>query len=233
MEDNLYMVMLLGFILGMKHALEPDHIIALSTIASRSKSLWRSSLTGVFWGIGHTSTLFVIGLLLIILKLELSLKLSMSLEFLVGIMLVYLGFSTVISFRRKKIHIHEHQHEGIPHNHFHEKHEHIHFNFSYLKSSMIGMIHGLAGSAAMVLLVMSTVSSVWKGIVYILVFGLGTVISMLMVTTILGLPFVLSTKKLKLNSKLILATGALSILFGFYYMYNLGINEGLFKLWFS
>jgi sulfite exporter TauE/SafE len=233
MEDSLYMVMLLGFILGMKHALEPDHIIALSTIASRSKSLWRSSLTGVFWGIGHTATLFVIGLLLIILKLELSLKLSMSLEFLVGIMLVYLGFSTVISFRRKKIHIHEHQHEGIPHNHFHEKHEHTHSSFSYIKSTMIGMIHGLAGSAAMALLVMSTVSSVWKGIMYILVFGLGTVFSMLIVTTILGLPFVLSTKKLKLNTKFILATGALSILFGLYYMYNLGINEGLFKLWFS
>ncbi|WP_201319340.1 sulfite exporter TauE/SafE family protein [Paenibacillus sp. EPM92] len=233
MEDSLYMVMLLGFILGMKHALEPDHIIALSTIASRSKSLWRSSLTGVFWGIGHTSTLFVIGLLLILLKLELSLRLSLSLEFLVGIMLVYLGFSTVISFQRKKIHNHEHQHDGIPHHHFHEKHEHSHSSFSYIKSTMIGMIHGLAGSAAMVLLVMSTVSSVWKGIVYILVFGLGTVSSMLIFTTIIGLPFVLSVKKRNLNTKLILATGALSALFGFYYMYNLGINEGLFKLWFS
>jgi sulfite exporter TauE/SafE len=96
---------------------------------------------------------------------------------------------------------------------------------------LIGLVHGLAGSGAMVLLTMSTVKSVWEGAIYILVFGAGTVIGMLFFTTIIGLPFVLSAKKLSLNITLTRMTGVISTGYGIYYMYNLGVTEGLFKLW--
>src|SRR6476620_1859748 len=106
MEVTLFSILGLGFILGIKHAIEPDHVIAVSTIASQSKKLWHTSLAGVFWGIGHTATLFIIGIILILLKGEIPEKWAMSLEFLVGIMLVYLGIKTIFSF--KNIHIHHH-----------------------------------------------------------------------------------------------------------------------------
>ncbi|NYE07522.1 sulfite exporter TauE/SafE [Bacillus niacini] len=220
--------------LGIKHAIEPDHVIAVSTIASQSKKLFRSSLAGVFWGIGHTATLFIIGIILILMKGEMPEKWAMSLEFLVGIMLVYLGVTTIRSF--KNIHVHQHEHVGELHNlvHSHKhssKHEHKdeHKNVSYSKSLMIGFVHGLAGSGAMVLLTMSTVKGVWEAAIYILIFGVGTVLGMLFFTTIIGIPFVFSAKKLRLNRTLTQITGLISVAFGIFYMYNLGVTEGLFN----
>jgi ABC-type nickel/cobalt efflux system permease component RcnA len=235
MEASLLSILALGFVLGIKHAIEPDHVIAVSTIASQSKKLLRSSLAGVFWGIGHTATLFIIGVILILMKGEIPEKWAMSLEFLVGIMLVYLGITTILSF--KNVHVHEHEHDGEKHKHFHShthsgEHEHKpHQHVSYLKSVFIGLIHGLAGSGAMVVLTMSTVKSTWEGASYILIFGAGTVIGMLFFTTIIGIPFVLSAKNFSLNKTLSQITGAISTAFGIYYMYNLGITEGLFELW--
>ncbi|MBA9025561.1 HoxN/HupN/NixA family nickel/cobalt transporter [Peribacillus huizhouensis] len=229
-------ILALGFVLGIKHAIEPDHIIAVSTIASQSKKLLRSSLAGVFWGIGHTATLFIVGIILIFMKGEIPEEWAMSLEFLVGIMLVYLGVTTFLSF--KNIHIHEHEHNREEHKHVHShehsgQHEHKHHQkkVSYLKSSLIGLVHGLAGSGAMVLLTMSTVQDVWEGAIYILIFGIGTVVGMLFFTTIIGIPFVFSAKKLSLNKTFTQITGVVSTVFGIYYMYNLGVTEGLFKIW--
>jgi sulfite exporter TauE/SafE len=209
MEVSLLSILALGFVIGIKHAIEPDHVIAVSTIASQSKKFLRSSLAGVFWGIGHTATLFVVGTVLILMKGEIPEKWAMSLEFLVGIMLVYLGITSILA------HEHKHQHKDI----------------SYARSMLIGLVHGLAGSAYMVLLTMSTVKSIWEGAIYILIFGAGTVVGMLIFTTIIGVPFVLSAKKLSINKTLTQSTGAISTVFGIYYMYNLGITEGLFKLW--
>lgn len=236
MEFGLLSVLAIGFILGIKHAIEPDHVIAVSTIASHTKKLWRASLAGVFWGIGHTATLFIVGLVVILIKGEISEIWSMSLEFLVGIMLVYLGITTVLSFRKKKVHVHQHEHDDTEHMHFHshehnEAHGHGHKKISYVKSMLIGLVHGLAGSAAMVLLTMSTVTTLWQGIVYILIFGAGTIVGMLLFTTIIGIPFVFTKGQRGINQILVRTTGTISIGFGFYYMYNLGITEGLFKLW--
>ncbi|MFD3450136.1 sulfite exporter TauE/SafE family protein [Microbacteriaceae bacterium 4G12] len=236
MEFSFLSVLALGLVLGIKHAIEPDHVIAVSTIASQSKKLFRSTLAGVFWGIGHTATLFIVGTILILMKGEIPEKWAMSLEFLVGIMLVYLGVTTVFSF--KNIHVHKHTHDGEEHKHIHShvhngKHEHTHEHkkVSYLKSMFIGLVHGLAGSGAMVVLTMSTVKNVWEAAIYILIFGVGTVIGMLFFTTLIGLPFVFSAKKVNLNKTLTQITGGVSIVFGIYYMYNLGVTEGLFKLW--
>lgn len=236
MEIGFLSILALGFVLGIKHAIEPDHVIAVSTIASQSKKLFRSSLAGVFWGIGHTATLFIIGIILILMKGEIPEKWAMSLEFLVGIMLVYLGASTILSF--KNIHVHQHEHDGEKHKHVHShthsdkhEHKHQHKNVSYLKSLLIGLVHGLAGSGAMVLLTMSTVKSVWEAAIYILIFGVGTIIGMLFFTTIIGIPFVFTAKKVSLNKTLTQIAGGISMVFGIFYMYNLGVTEGLFKLW--
>ncbi|TWE01125.1 cytochrome C biogenesis DsbD-like protein [Neobacillus bataviensis] len=236
MEIGFLSILALGFVLGIKHAIEPDHVIAVSTIASQSKKLFKSTLAGVFWGIGHTATLFIIGVILILMKGEIPEKWAMSLEFLVGIMLVYLGLTTLLSF--KNIHLHQHEHDGDEHKHLHShshngkhQHNHQHQNVSYLKSLFIGLVHGLAGSGAMVLLTMSTVKSVWEAAVYILIFGAGTILGMLFFTTIIGIPFVFSAKKRVLNQTLTRLTGVISIAFGMYYMYNLAITEGLYKLW--
>jgi len=237
MEIGFLTILSLGFVLGIKHAIEPDHVIAVSTIASQSKQLFRSTLAGVFWGIGHTATLLVFGIVLILMKGEIPEKWAMSLEFLVGIMLVYLGVKTVLSF--KNIHLHRHKHdENEQHKHLHShvhmghhNHKHKHNKISYLNSMLIGIVHGLAGSGAMVLLTMSTVSGIWDAAIYIIIFGAGTVIGMLFFTTIIGIPFVLSSKKISLNQTLTQLTGLISIVFGIYYMYNLGVTEGLYKLW--
>lgn len=212
MTVSLLTILSLGFILGIKHALEPDHLIAVSTIASTSKNLWRSSLAGVFWGIGHTATLFFFGIIIILLKGEIPSVLAMSLEFLVGMMLVYLGITSILSF--KKINNHPPVH-----------------NRPYTKAVLIGLIHGLAGSAAMVLLTMSTVTNIWQAAVYIFIFGTGTVAGMLLFTTIVGIPFVLSNKKTSMNKVLSQLAGTISIVFGVFYMYNIGVTERLFFEW--
>ncbi|WP_338453134.1 sulfite exporter TauE/SafE family protein [Niallia oryzisoli] len=221
MDVTLISVLAIGFLLGIKHAVEPDHVIAVSTIASQSKKLWQASLAGVFWGIGHTATLFIIGIVLIMLNNDIPEKWSLSLEFLVGIMLVYLGVASMLSIRKKR----EFDKQQI------ELHNPPIKKTTYYKSVFIGFVHGLAGSAAMVILTMSTVKSVWEGALYIIVFGVGTVIGMLLFTTIIGVPFILNMKSKVTSRALIFATGAISTIFGFYYMYNLGFNDGLFSLW--
>jgi sulfite exporter TauE/SafE len=214
-EVEVVSILSIGFMLGIKHALETDHIIGVSTIASQSKKLSKSALAGVFWGVGHTVTLLIVGMGLIFLKSDIPEKYAMSLEFLVGIMLVYFGLSSI--YNKEKIHSDTHRQSYV--------------KFSYGKSLFMGFIHGLAGSAALVLLTMSTVDNLLEGGLYILVFGAGTVVSMLFFTTLIGIPFIMSANKKTFNKPFIQLTGVLSTIFGLYYMYNLGVTEGLFKLW--
>jgi ABC-type nickel/cobalt efflux system permease component RcnA len=220
MTGSLLSILLLGFLLGIKHAIEPDHVIAVSTIASESKSLKRSVFAGVYWGIGHTATLFIVGMFLIAAKNTITDTVALSLEFTVGIMLVSLGLNSILKFMKN------------PSHHTHDIPNQVKKNHTHVKSFFIGLVHGLAGSAAMVLLTMSTVSTVWEGALYILIFGCGTVLGMLSFSTVIGVPFILTSGK-KINRNLNNLAGIISILFGFYYMYNLGVNEGLFSLWFS
>ena len=220
MTGSLLSILLLGFLLGIKHAIEPDHVIAVSTIVSESKNLKRSIFAGVYWGIGHTATLFLFGMILIVAKNTITDTVALSLEFIVGIMLVSLGLNSLLSFMK-------HRH---PHSHHTPDKETK--GRTHLKSFFIGLIHGLAGSAAMVLLTMSTVSTAWQGALYILIFGCGTIVGMLSFSTVIGIPFVLTSGK-QLNKYLNNLAGIISILFGIYYMYNLGVNEGLFNMWFS
>jgi sulfite exporter TauE/SafE len=218
----------LGFILGLEHALDADHIVAVSTIISEHKSLRKSSIIGLFWGLGHTFTLLFAGFLVLSLAVSIPQNLSLFFEFLVGVVLLILGMGVVRRALGKVGHIHPHSHHGKIHIHFHshgaedQDHNHEH------KSFFVGMIHGLAGSAALMLIVLTSIDSVLEGIAYILVFGLGSILGMLIISTLIGLPFVFTSIRFKsLNQKTRLISGFLSIVLGFFIICKI-ITEGFF-----
>jgi ABC-type nickel/cobalt efflux system permease component RcnA len=235
MEPTLYAAFGLGLILGVKHALDADHLIAVSTIVSEHKSLKWASLIGAFWGLGHTATLFVVGVLVIVLRLTIPPRLALGLEFLVAVMLVALGVNILWrSFRTEKIHLHTHAHNPETHAHFHvheareESHAHPHPFKSMRKPFFVGMVHGLAGSAALMLLVLTTIPSPWAGVLYIVIFGFGSVGGMLALSSLIGLPFVLTAQRFTaLNHWIRVAAGLASAAFGSYLGWEIG-NGGLF-----
>ena len=219
----------LGLVLGLKHALDADHVVAVSTIVSQTKELKRSSLYGILWGLGHTTTLLISGLAILLLKLTIPSKLALSFEFIVGIVLVILGIDVLVKLWRDKPHLHKHQHEEgeLVHTHIHthkasEFHSHTH------KSFLIGMLHGLAGSGSLVLLALASAHSVGQGILFILIFGIGSIIGMLITSTIIGLPFVLTMRFDSVNKVVRLVAGVVSVGLGIVVMLEVGIMGGLF-----
>ncbi len=240
-ELGLLAALVLGILLGSKHSLDPDHVVAVSTIVSESKNPLRSFWVGISWGLGHTTTLLIIGIAIIALRLTIPERMALLFEFSVGVMLVCLGIQVIYSFRKKKVHQHVHGHEEEAHHHFHshlKSPEHVpeHHNthgigkpFLRRKSYVIGLVHGVAGSAALTLLVLASIESPIAGLAYILLFGLGSVISMGIMTVLIGLPFVISAGRLpNLNRTIQFAVGSLSILFGGFLMYQIGFVDGLF-----
>ena len=240
-ELGLLAALVLGILLGSKHSLDPDHVVAVSTIVSEYKNPLRSFWVGISWGLGHTTTLLIIGIAIIALRLTIPERMALLLEFGVGVMLVGLGIQVIYSFRKKKVHQHTHGHEEEAHQHFHshsKSPEHVpeHHNTSGLgkpflrrTSYLIGIVHGMAGSAALALLVLASIESPIAGLVYILLFGMGSVFSMGIMTMLIGLPFVISAERLpNLNRTIQFAVGSLSILFGGFLMYQIGFVDGLF-----
>jgi sulfite exporter TauE/SafE len=236
MDPTLYAAFGLGLILGVKHALDADHLIAVSTIVSEHKSLKWASLIGAFWGLGHTATLFGVGLLVIGLRLTIPPRVALGMEFLVAVMLVALGVNILWrAFRAEKIHLHAHNHSPETHTHFHvhgereEIHAHPHPFKSMRKPFFVGMVHGLAGSAALMLLVLTTIPSPWAGLLYIVIFGFGSVGGMLVLSSLIGLPFILTARRFAaLNGWIRLVAGVASAAFGLFLGWDIGFNEGLF-----
>ncbi len=223
----------LGFLLGIQHALDPDHIIAISTIVSRNRRWWAALGAGVSWGIGHTATLFLVGMTILVSKTVIPESLALLMEFLVGVLLVILGASIVRTPIMKRFHLRFHCHEERTHlhPHYHDPeaaHEHRH-GFS-LRSLVIGMVHGLAGSAVLTLLVLTTLPSPLLGGAYILLFGLGSILGMMLFSGVIGLPFVFTASHMKkINGYLRIVAGAISIVFGLYLTIQVGLIQGL--LW--
>ncbi len=240
-ELGIFAALILGIVLGLRHALDPDHVVAVSTIVSEYRNPLRSFWVGISWGLGHTTTLFVIGIVIIALRLTIPDRLALFLEFAVGIMLVGLGAQVIYNFQKKKVHQHAHGHEEDAHTHFHSHaenpaHSPEHHDsrgvgkpFFRKKSFFIGTVHGLAGSAALTLLVLTYIDSPLAGLTYIALFGLGSVLSMGIVTIFISFPFVFSAGRLpNLNRYIQLSVGAFSILFGGFIMYRIGFVDGLF-----
>jgi nickel/cobalt exporter len=205
MEFGLLSALIVGLFLGIKHSLEPDHVIAVSTIVSKSKNWFRSLLAGVFWGIGHSAVLFIVGLLIIVLKLQVPPKVEAYFEIIVGIMLVYLGITSILGNTKRN---------G-------DKGDLNDASAIYMKSFAIGSIHGLAGSAALTVLVLSTVNSLLDATLYILFFGAGTIIGMFCFTAALTISLVLSVKRFNAKRTLEFTAAIVSVCFGMYYLYHI------------
>ncbi len=218
----------LGFILGLKHTFDPDHIVAVSTIVSQAGSLKKSLLQGFVWGMGHTATLFLAGLLILVFKVTIPPKLTLVFELLVGAVLIILGINVLSRLIKGRIHLHKHEHDKITHAHLHsheesKSHTHIH------KSFMVGMLHGLAGSAALMLIVLASVESISQGLLYITAFGVGLTIGMLMVSGIISLPFAFTKRFDRFNMGLKIITGLISISLGSLIVYKIGYAGNLFS----
>ena len=233
-DGALISVLGLGLILGLRHALDPDHIVAVSTMVSDSKDVRRCSLIGAFWGVGHTMSLLIAGVLVITLKVQISDRVALWLEFMVALMLIVLGVKAILRpLLGWKLHVHRHAHDGITHAHPHvhrhgqeHRHQHQHLIRSGVRPFVIGMVHGMAGSAALMILVLATIPSAIAGLIYIAVFGLGSVGGMFIMSSLISLPFVFAKKYFRLLGEAMqLAVGLSSVAFGFFLAWHIGLRQ--------
>ena len=220
-DSHIFSLLSLGFLFGLKHALDADHVAAILTIATENRTFWRSSLIGFCWGVGHTVILLVVGTAVLLFKLTIPSAWAKLFEVAVGLMLVGLGLSVAIALWRERVHLHAHWHEhGEHHRHLHSHsrgahHDHLHrFRLEY-KSLAVGMVHGLAGSAALLLLVLAAVPSLGVGLLYILVFGAGSILGMVFLATALNIPFAMSAERTaRVHQTLRAAAALFSIVLG-------------------
>lgn len=250
---GLFAIVSLGFVLGMRHACDPDHVIAVSTIVARHRSVPAAALIGAVWGVGHTITIFVVGIAIVAFSVVIPPRLDMSMEMAVGVMLIVLGAMnlTGIAHRifhrfagddahgadhgRGPLHAHEHSHGKVRHSH-----PHVHLlaghrasqvlgHFNAVRAFAVGIVHGLAGSAAVALLVMSTIRGPRFAAVYLAVFGLGTIAGMMLISTLLAVPLAApALRSARLERVLVSGSGLVSLAFGAFIVWTISFGEGLF-----
>lgn len=240
----------LGFVFGLKHATEVDHVVAVSTIVSEHRNVFRSAIVGGLWGLGHTASLVVVGALVLGFRVAIPLRVANWLEFGVALMIIALGVLAVARVLRKRsdVHLHRHTHDGQSHVHihFHEQntahadaaashpppasassHSHAITRLGF-KPLLVGAMHGLAGSAALTLLVLTQIPSLSLGLLYLALFGIGSTLGMLLMSGLIGLPFALSARRLSgFNYGLQTVAGGLSIAFGLWYAYETAVVHSL------
>ncbi|MEP7213905.1 MAG: urease accessory protein [Acidobacteriota bacterium] len=224
-EVTTFSVLVFGFLLGLRHATEADHLAAVSTIVSERKNLFASSIVGGLWGLGHTISLFLVALVVIFMKLKISPELETKLEAIVGGMLILLGLNVLRKLlQSKKIHVHEHDHGVRPHVHLHvhgeEKAEAPHHGFSP-RSVIVGMVHGLAGSGALMFIILPLIPSPLIAMLYVLIFGIGSIGGMMAMSFLIGLPFHFTANRFEiLNKGIRLLAGVFSLGLGSYIVYE-------------
>jgi len=259
-------IALLGLILGMRHATDPDHVIAVTTILSREHRLAAATRIGVIWGLGHTLTVLIVGAAIIVFKIAIPSRLGLAMEFAVAIVLILLGVGAAANLVRKGaarmrggsssdeglvVHVHAHSHDGEMHMHHHvhvADHEdaadtmhHDHFipadamapfaaRRPLLRSFAVGLVHGLAGSAAIALLVLSAIPDPLWATLYLAIFCVGTIIGMGLITTAIATPFMLASRQASwIRQTLVTGSGLLSFGFGLFLAYHIGIVDHLFS----
>jgi High-affinity nickel-transport protein len=198
-DTSLVAALGVGFMLGLRHALEPDHVAAVSSFVSQERGVLRSCLRGVFWGIGHTAALMAAGVAIVTFKLEISPRFERTVDTVVALVLILLGGHVVLRAASAfHLHHHAHAHDGAPHSHLHVHvgedgaHGHFHPWRGARQPLLMGLLHGLAGGGALVLLVMATIPSPAAALLYIAVFGVGSTAGMLVLSGLIGLPFALT-----------------------------------------
>lgn len=226
-------ILALGFLLGAKHALEADHVAAISTIVTQNRSVWRSCMIGACWGVGHTLVLLIAGLGVLVFRLTISEDWAKLFEAGVGVMLIGLGISVGRTLWRERWHVHSHTHPGgIGHLHLHShredlQHTHLHRYRLEYKSLAIGMVHGLAGSAAAVLLVLSTVHSLAEGLGYLLLFGVGSIAGMSLLGVVMSVPFAYTPESfVRTHQALRAVAGLASVVVGSVMLYGFFATGG-------
>jgi high-affinity nickel permease len=253
-------IIALGFFLGMRHATDPDHVIAVTTIVSRQRSMRDAAAIGALWGVGHTITIVLVGSAIILFGVVIPPRLGLTMELSVGVMLILLGILNLSGFMRwiteqftpaaaaSVAHVHPHAHGDYIHTHAHahepERHGHTEgatpvgwmdrvFGqlglYQAVRPLLVGLVHGLAGSAAVALLVLTTIRDPYGAIAYLLVFGIGTIAGMMIITTAIALPFKYSQQRFeRLNRTLQVASGAISLAFGIFIVYKMGYVNAMF-----
>jgi len=253
---SFFSIIAIGFFLGMRHATDPDHVIAVSTIVSRQRSMKHAALIGVLWGLGHTITILIVGAAIILFGLAIPPRVGLTMELSVGLMLILLGILNLSGavrwvterWTRRAAHSRAHVHGDYIHSHSHGHTHEIHGHaedatpvgwmdrafgqiglYQVLRPLAVGIVHGLAGSAAVALLVLTTIRTPVAAVVYLLVFGIGTIAGMMLITAVIAMPFTFSqTRFTRLNRSLGMASGLISLYFGLFIVYQMGFVGGLF-----
>jgi hypothetical protein len=260
---SLIAMLSLGFFLGMRHATDADHVVAVSTIVARERRVSSAAIIGMMWGAGHTITILAVGSGIILFELVIPARLGLSMEFSVGLMLIVLGLVNLKSFRGKvaelktsrganghidegQSHVHGHVHDmAATEESFHPVGAHTHAGsgsvnfmdhrfgkwklYQWIRPLVVGLVHGLAGSAAVALLVLTTLHDPRWAVAYLLIFGMGTIAGMMVITVAMASALHYAGSRSEwINRRLALATGLLSVAFGLFIVYQMGIVHGLF-----
>jgi high-affinity nickel-transport protein len=239
---SLLAVLAFGFILGMRHATDADHVVAISTIVARERSIRLAGVMGALWGLGHTLTILLVGGAILVLGVVIPARVGLTMEFSVAVMLVVLGGLNLAGFlgdarriaRGGAAAAHGHD-DDRPHDHDHD-HGWLSTTllrrlgaFQVARPLVVGVVHGLAGSAAVALLVLTTIRDVRFAMAYLAVFGVGTIAGMMIITSALAVPLAYSAKRFaSLDRHMAAVSGALSVAFGLFLIYQIGFVDGLF-----
>jgi ABC-type nickel/cobalt efflux system permease component RcnA len=206
---------LLGFVLGMRHATDPDHVVAVTTIVSREQRVSRAGGIGILWGLGHTVTILFVGGAIVLFDVVIPPRLGLSMELAVALMLVCLGMLSLARMGRPPSPV------PVGNGWFHVHHQAI-------RPLAIGVVHGLAGSAAVALLVLATIHDPLWGVGYLAVFGVGTIAGMMLITMAISVPFAYTSRRLKgFNRSLGLVSAVSSLVFGSFLVYEIAFVDGL------
>jgi ABC-type nickel/cobalt efflux system permease component RcnA len=260
---TLVSIIVLGFFLGMRHATDPDHVIAVTTIVSRQRRVGAATLIGVLWGIGHTLTIVAVGSAIILFGVVIPPRIGLAMEFSVALMLILLGMLNLAGVmpwmtetftpedehgHDESVHSHPHLHGDYVHSHAHGRTPSAHGHaedstplarldrrlrglglYQVLRPLVVGVVHGLAGSAAVALLVLAAIPDPLWGVVYLVVFGVGTIAGMMLITAASALPFAYTANRFaRVNHYLGMTSGMVSVAFGLFLVYQIGFVDGLF-----